>query len=383
MKLSFKGQANNFFQPIVGKVTRDIDNAKNKILILDDLTEFKSLDNPLALLSAKENKIPNTNEIQIPTIFNLVDLNDLKNDDIAVLNPNGNIRTLFQAESLHNSLFVTDRCNSNCLMCSQPPKNREDIPYFYSINSKLVKLLPKELEAIGITGGEPTLMGEKLGMLISQIKDELPDTDLQILTNGRAFAWQNYTKLISSYYNDNVIFAVPLYSDYYSHHDYIVQAEDAFNQTLLGLHNMARYNFKIEIRIVLHKQSIERLYELSKFIYQTLPFVDHIAFMGLEYTGYTPFNHDLLWIDPVEYQAELQKSVTYLKQNLMNVSIYNLQLCLLPSDLWKYSKKSISDWKQSYLDECNKCTIRDDCGGVFETSKIYSKNIKAFESSIY
>ena len=124
MKLSFKGQANNFFQPIVGKVTRDIHNAKNKILILDDLNEFKSPDNPLALLSAKENKIPNTNEIQIPTIFNLLDLNDLKNDDIAVLNPNGNIRTLFQAESLHNSLFVTDRCNSNCLMCSQPPKNR-------------------------------------------------------------------------------------------------------------------------------------------------------------------------------------------------------------------------------------------------------------------
>ena len=34
----------------------------------------------------------------------------------------------------------------------------------------------------------------------------------------------------------SVVFAIPLYSDIYSKHDYIVQAKDAFYQTCLGIH---------------------------------------------------------------------------------------------------------------------------------------------------
>ena len=377
MQVLFKGKTNLVSNAIVGKITRDSENANNKILIIDDINNYEQDKQPLAFLTEQQQSPTNRKNAKTPSVINLPKLNDLQNDDIAVINLGGAVRTLYQADAVHNSLFVTDRCNSNCLMCSQPPKNREDIPYFYSINRELIKLLPKDLEAIGITGGEPTLLGERLGAMIQQVKEELPDTQLQILTNGRAFAWSNFTKMMSKKYNSNVIFAVPLYSDFPAHHDYIVQSKDAYNQTILGLHNMARYNIRIEVRIVLHKQTIERLYELSKFIYNNLPFVEHIALMGLEYTGYTPFNHDLLWIDPVEYQTELEKSVRFLRQNLMNVSIYNLQLCLLPETLWQHSRRSISDWKQTYLDECNKCSKLDECAGVFETSKKYSKNIKA------
>jgi len=29
-------------------------------------------------------------------------------------------------DSRHNVLVATERCNSNCLMCSQPPQDRDD-----------------------------------------------------------------------------------------------------------------------------------------------------------------------------------------------------------------------------------------------------------------
>ena len=64
--------------------------------------------------------------------------------------------------------------------------------------------------------------------------------------------------------------------------------------------------------------------------------------------------------------------------NLMNVSIYNTPLCVLDNCLWKFARKSISDWKQTNLDECKKCSKLDECCGVFETSKKYTSNIKAF-----
>jgi His-Xaa-Ser system radical SAM maturase HxsC len=170
-----------------------------------------------------------------------------------------------------------------------------------------------------------------------------------------------------------------LYSDYYQSHDYIVQAKDAFNQTMLGLHNLATYDQRIEIRIVLHKQTIPRLTKLAKYIYKNLPFVEHVAFMGLEYTGYTPYNIDKLWIDPFEYREELEEAVEYLATHGMNVSIYNSQLCVLPETIWKYARKSISDWKNIYLKECSGCIERENCGGLFSScEQMYSSHLKAF-----
>jgi hypothetical protein len=58
----------------------------------------------------------------------------------------------------------------------------------------------------------------------------------------------------------------------------------------------------VELRVVLHKLSIPRLHQLAESIYRNLPFVIHVALMGLEPTGYTPYNRDKLWLDPYEYQ---------------------------------------------------------------------------------
>jgi hypothetical protein len=69
--------------------------------------------------------------------------------------------------------------------------------------------------------------------------------------------------------------------------------------------------------------------------------------MGLEITGFTRPNLDKLWIDPFDYQRELQTTVEALVTRGMNISIYNHPLYLLPRPLWKFAKRSISDWKTS------------------------------------
>lgn len=310
-------------------------------------------------------------------IVGINSLSDLEENDIIYISTNGSIHTLFRKNSHHNALFITDRCNSNCLMCSQPPKNYDDLSHFFKINSELIPLIPKNTSELGITGGEPTLLGQRFVILLDQLKRELPFTSIHILTNGRSFAWKHVAKSLSNVENNQTIYGIPLYSDDYRQHDYIVQARDAFNQTVSGLHNMARYHQRLEIRVVLHKQSYQRLPQLAKYIYMNFPFVEHIAFMGLEYTGYTVKNNELLWIEPNEYGDKLEEAVLYLDAMNMNVSIYNLQLCILKPSLWKFTKKSISDWKQKYLTECKSCVMLDNCGGIFETSKRHSLQISA------
>jgi hypothetical protein len=90
--------------------------------------------------------------------------------------------------------------------------------------------------------------------------------------------------------------------------------------------------------------------------------------MGLEITGFTRPNLEKLWIDPFDYQQDLQAAVEVLVTRGMHVSIYNHPLCLLPRPLWKFARKSISDWKNIFFDECQTCAVREDCGGFFKSA---------------
>ena len=51
----------------------------------------------------------------------------LADGDLIGLQPlTGKFRSLYRRSSDHNSFLVTERCNHNCLMCSQPPRNVDD-----------------------------------------------------------------------------------------------------------------------------------------------------------------------------------------------------------------------------------------------------------------
>lgn len=377
MLLKTKGTPHLITSPIVASVTREeLMHDHDYVLIAEDhipatkLVSFKAL---LTNLSFKDYQLDK------PSVYSVGTFDHLAENDIVVIHADGNINTLYRVQSVQNFILFTERCNSNCLMCSQPPKDRDDTGYLYDIYQQLIPLIPKDCSGLGITGGEPTLLGKRYFSLLQLIKESLPDTEVHCLTNGRSFAWPEFARQLKKIDLNRMMLGIPLYADYAALHDFIVQAKDAFYQTMLGLHQLAANNQRIEIRIVLHKQTIPRLTRLAKFIYKNIPFVEHIAFMGLEYQGYTPHNIKELWIDPLEYINELEESVEYLSSMGMNVSIYNSQLCVLPEHLWKYNKKSISDWKNIYLDECNKCTMMNECGGLFAScEKMHSRGLRAF-----
>lgn len=375
--LQTKGITHLISTPIVGVVSRKENiQGQHKILLAEngipynvDLSQFEAF---ITSVDVEES-------IDFPAVYSVPSTAHFSEGDIVAIHTDGVIKTLYRPGSRHNFMLFTERCNSNCLMCSQPPRNRNDTDYLYSIYNALIPLIPKDCFELGITGGEPTLMGSLFFNLLQSIKSELPDTEVHCLTNGRSFAWSNVSERLGRLEYNRLMLGIPLYSDYYQQHDYIVQAKDAFHQTMQGLYNLAAWGQRIEIRIVLHKQTIPRLTKLARFIYKNLPFVEHVAFMGLEHQGYTPHNIEKLWIDPIDYMPELSEAANFLSDLGMNVSIYNSQLCLLPEELWKFNKKSISDWKNVYLNECSLCAKIDDCGGLFASAVAkHSEYIRPF-----
>ena len=306
-------------------------------------------------------------DVDVPHVDRLREMDHLHDGDIVVVEgASGFVRSLYRPREHHHHIFVTERCSSNCLMCSQPPKDRDDVEALANRNRQLIELIMPGPPYLTITGGEPTLLGDHLFQLISHLKESLPNTELHMLTNGRTFAWPGYAQRFAGLEHPNICLGIPLYSDCATEHDFVVQAQNAFDQTVAGLHQAARNEIRTEIRVVLHRLTIPRLIRLAEYIYRNLPFVEHVALMGLEHTGYTPRNIDQLWIDPFDYQNELEAAVELLAMRGMNVSIYNHQLCVLRRSLWRFARKSISDWKNLYLPACEKCSALADCGGLFQ-----------------
>ena len=285
----------------------------------------------------------------------------------------------FEIESNSNVLFVTDQCNNHCIMCCQPPKKRDDIDYYFKKNVALVKSAPKETKVVCITGGEPTLAGDKFVELVRIVRDELPETEIQILSNGRTFTDHQFAKRLKEAGGDSVFVGVPLHSDYAGDHDRIAGAKGAFNETMLGLYNLADEGIAIELRVVINKMNYMRLPLMAEYIFKNLYFVAWTAWMGMEDTGFATSNASHVWIEPVEYVPHLCSAVKSSSEWNIPASIFNIPLCLLPQDYHQYAAQSISDWKTKYLDFCDNCILKEKCCGLFATSKKTYKGLKPIE----
>lgn len=277
-----------------------------------------------------------------------------------------------------NTLFCTSQCNNRCIMCCQPPLKVDDIDELLEDNLQRIRTAPKDLPLIGITGGEPTLLGEKLVELIKEIRENLPSTEIQLLSNGRYFADIEYTRKIAKAGGNMLYVGVELHSDYYKDHDAIAGIKGAYKETIQGLYNLAVCDIPVELRIIMCAINYKRFYHIAEFIHRNLPFVGWIAFMGMEYTGWAAKNRQV-WIEPLEFQQELQRAVKYLADWNYKVSIFNIPLCLLPEYLHNYARKSISDWKNTYEPVCEECKLKNDCCGFFTTSSKRFDGIKAFK----
>lgn len=276
---------------------------------------------------------------------------------------------IFNIESNDNTLFVTSQCNNRCLMCCQPPSLKKDIEICWNRNLEIIDKSPLGIRDIGISGGEPTLLGNKLPELIKVIRKKYPLTHLHILSNGRLFKDYTFAESVKEAAHSNITIGVPLHSDYEYDHDYIAGAKGAYQDTMYGLYNLYNCGIDIELRIVINKHNYIRLPQISEFVFKNLPFVTWVAFMAMEDIGYCIKNRKLIWAEPSEYANELEKAVVNLSDWGVDVSIYNIPLCLLNDRIKPFAQQSISDWKTQFIPLCEQCKLKKQCCGLFATAK--------------
>ena len=289
-------------------------------------------------------------------------------DIIAAHLDTGRVRTLYRHASRHNSFLTTERCNHYCLMCSQPPKDVNDAWLLDEIAEALA-LVDPATPYIGFTGGEPLLEWRRIANLLTLARDTLPNTAIHLLTNGRGFADPKVADAWAAVAHPDLCAGIPIYAAVDSIHDYVVQAPGALEETVLGILRLKDRGQRVEIRVVLHAVTAPRIVETARWLARNLPFVDHVALMGLENTGFAIANHGSLWIDPIDYRQDLALAVDILDAARVPVSVYNLPFCVLERTIWPFARQSISDWKNAYLPQCDACAAKQTCAGFFSTGR--------------
>ena len=364
------GNQRNITDYVMGRITlkKSLFNRKDQILVDGGATHCPSGYTATITMSEQTNGDN--------PIITVKSISDFTEGDVVLINKEGEVIFLFEINSLHNAIFATERCNHRCIMCPQPPvKDEVDKTPF---NLKLISLIDKNACEIGITGGEPTLLGDKLFELIRQIQKYQPKASISLLSNGTKFADKSYAMKLALCKHHDLQVDVPIFSDIAEEHNRIVGAK-TFYKTVQGLYNLALFNTKIGLRIVVHRQTYERLPQLADYIYHNFPFVNQVAFLQMETIGIAEQNLKDLWIDPFDYNKQLQEAVLLLDQRGIKTYIYNAQLCVLPECLWPYAQNSISDWKDMYLPVCQECKLKEKCGGLFESNQIHhSSHIRPF-----
>ena len=267
----------------------------------------------------------------------------------------------FRPNTIGNTILLTEQCDQVCVMCSQPPKKKDYL--HWNLYLQAASLIP-EGGLLGISGGEPTLYKEELLEFLHDCIVANKNLQINVLTNAQHFDESDIGLL--SALNKNVLWGVPLYSDNATEHDRIVGKEGAFENLKKGFNCLLKSGSRVELRTVLLQSNYPSLVKLSKFVARHFTWIEKWAIMQLEPMGYARIEWPLKFVDTTILSETLEQAVVTAEASGIYTLLYNFPLCVVPPSLRTFCVKSISDWKQKYLSNCDGCSLKNSCCGFFE-----------------
>lgn len=288
------------------------------------------------------------------------------NYDIFEVGNNGIAYRCYDDSSNENLFFVTGKCNSNCVMCPSPENMRRrgeaaEIDRLIEVAGHI----PSDTSHLTITGGEPFLAGRDIFRLLDYCKHKFTRTEFLILTNGRVFVLNEYCTLLRNTIPENTTLGVPIHGSVAALHDAITQAPGSFQQTIIGLKRLHDMGIKIEIRIVVCKNNVSDMENISSLILKMFPKSGRVSIMAMEMTGSAYMNRENVWIPYSSSFRYVKDAIKTLTAGGVNVVLFNFPLCTVEKKYWTLCAKSISGYKVRYAPVCSNCMVRDSCGGVF------------------
>ena len=346
-----------------------------------DKDVFEQLyENNVEVMYLCDNKLvfePDGIEISISQ-YNKQVLLQCDNYDVFTIGPDGKAFLYYNNKSTDNAIMLTSKCNSNCVMCPTAAIMRKTENCISpDMTMEVIKHIPNDAAHLTITGGEPFMIKGKIFDVFKLLKEKFENTKFLLLTNGRAMSYKPYLeKFIETAPND-LILGIPLHGYNQETHDKIVCSKGAFEQTVRGLKNLLYYNFSVELRIVVSKLNYKYIKKIAGLIVKEFSNVSSVKIMGLEMLGNAAVNCSEVWIPYKKAFDAMKDAIDILILNQIDVGLYNFPLCAVEKKYHLLCAKSITDYKVRYVKACDKCKLKDACGGIFAgTVRIAGTDVK-------
>jgi len=269
-------------------------------------------------------------------------------------------------------ICIWNRCNNNCIMCSNPVDFRDkNDSFLYSKRAVISRIKNWEekqkldKENINLTGGEPTIHPEFLE-LVGEIRKILPENKIVMATNGRMFSYPWFAKRYLEF--NNLSLEVALHDFTPQLHDMITGVKGSFEQTIKGVRNILKYKnslHELEIRMIITKLNYKNLDETVNFIKKEFPSVDRVVLIFMEMEGYAEKNFKIVGLDYQELKPYISLSqFKKWEKRLSEIRLYHFPLCVLQPELWKYTWRTLREEEITFLPSCNKCLYKKYCLGI-------------------
>lgn len=283
--------------------------------------------------------------------------------DVLLVDPKrGAAERILRADSRHNTLLVTERCDQLCVMCSQPPK-KTHVDRFQHFREAC--LLAPEGMLIGVSGGEPTLYKQDLFELIEETLRERSDLGFHVLSNGQHFDDGDTARLRDPAFR-RVTWGIPLYSASPAVHDDVVAKPGAFKRLERSLEVLLKAGARIELRTVVMRSTVPGLPALAERIAARLSFIEAWSIMQLENIGFAKNRWSNLHHDHTADFSPFARALDVAQLGGIKARLFNFPLCSVPHNYRHLAPASISDWKKKFAPGCGSCAAKDRCSGFFE-----------------
>jgi len=271
-------------------------------------------------------------------------------------------------------LAVSDRCNNNCIFCTDKHAPKHQEPFTFENIKKSIDLFAKSLSvrSIFITSNEPTI-NKDIFRILKYIKSKGLSASLN--TNAKIFSEKrNVIKVAKLGISE---FRISIHGHNSKVHDSITRTPKSFEQTVVGIKNIISLGSYVSTNTVICSQNFKFLPEILLFLHNLG--VPKIDFFGVKPVGNANINFDLTvpkFSDVAPYLEKLYKTST---NNNIKFSLSNFPSCFLNQKiLMKNQKITPFYFYTSNLElnldtftervetrKCKTCKHLKLCGGVY------------------
>lgn len=256
---------------------------------------------------------------------------------------------------------LTWACNNHCLSCPNDYALRNEKVSEKQISDFIEKNVDDETDRVTFIGGEPTIFSGLIP-LIRRIRSISMDATVQINSNGRMFAYEDFTKKFLGLGRDKLEFHIAIYSPKLDIHEEITRAESSFGQTVEGIRNLLRHGFIVDVRTIVSKKNYKNLPEFPAFI--SMNFENNVrkfVIVGMDLIGNAWENRNILSVSQKEIAPWIEEMIDKFNEDVP-VEIHLLPFGIFRDRYRRYVVKSgciDGAFTESY--GCGMCIYKEKC----------------------